>query len=338
MRCQTRAAFLCKLLTLSLTLSMNSGIALAHQTDFTGATQAGSNGLVTLGLLGRWGFEESTPWYVSGAFDRTTVGMTTPTIEAYHAGAEVGREDRRFSYAARYNYTTTSTYGLQSSGPGLSLRVRFIPWEKLSTRERNDGREEDKRVVKQEKERQAQEAVPGAPVLLLDVDSLYFDSKSAIGGGLTGQQASAFFMYRLKPWITLVPGIFAYAYSGGAGAGPNSPGNRAIFSMPSVRMLTIGPQGAYSGIYGAISGAQQLLTHFNFSPHFAGQFAITRVQVAAPESTQYSYWMGFERRIGMAHNWAVQMAYEFVNGPPATSGYFTFRFRKELTAAFVPGR
>ena len=334
MRCQTRA-----LITIVIgAICLQSGIALAHQTDFTGATQAGSNGLVTLGLLGRWGFQEASPWYVSGAFDRTTVGMSTPTIEAYHAGAELGREDRRLSYAVRYNYTSTSTYSLQSSGPGFSLRIRFIPWELLSTRERNEGREEDKRVVKQEKEKQTQDAVPGASALLLDVDTLYFDSKSAIGGGVTGQQASAFFMYRFKPWVTLVPGIFAYGYSGGAAAGPNSPGNRAIFSLPTVRMLTIGPQGPYSGIYGAVSGAQQLLAHFNFSPLFAGQFAFTRVQVAAPESIQFSYWIGFERRVGLTHNWSIQSAYEFVNGPPATSGYFTVRFRKELTPAFIPGR
>lgn len=316
---------------IAMLISLQSTPANAHQSDATGEIQAGSNGLVRLAVQGHWGFAQQSPWYAAWQVSRNSFTVE-PENEGFGGMAEVGREWRRFSFGARYGALKTTAYELTTYGAGLSGRLRFLPWEGLSSVEKSELSGEDKKQLAQQRERQSREAVPAAPVLIVDLDWLTLNSPQALDGGIEGQLASAFFVFRLKPWVNVTPGFFAFGYTGQP---VTSGANLTVFSNPSIRMVKIGPQGPLSGVFGVIESAQQLLLNFHISPHFGAQFAFTRVNVGAPDEDQLSYWFGVERRLGWENRWTVSSAFEFVQGPPSLTGYFTIRFRKELGPPFV---
>jgi hypothetical protein len=305
----------------------------AHQSTLTVETLVGSAALMELGASGHWGFSHRSPWYVFANVSKGAVPVN-PREDTFRYGAEAGAEGRRFGVALSFDRLMASGYELAVQQFGGSVRYRFIPFTTVSREEQDTLNREDRQALREAREREMLGKVPRAPVLMIDYDIFNFNSPFATDAGMQGTRIGLTFHWKFHPKLTLFPRIESYGYlrqpRDDLGAG-------TVFQSHALRLTRIGVRGAYSGMYGAPKGVQQLFLRWTIDSIFSLSVGATRVQLDSPAHTAASLWLGFNRRLqGRWAKWTVSPTYEHVKLGPGTLAFFSARFTYEFNDPYQP--
>lgn len=306
--------------------------AFAHRSFFNATVEAGSGSLAQQSVSGQWGITETSPFYFYGEASHEAFYLA-PDDNSIRGLGEVGFESTHVGLAARGGYLSGPFESLALVQFGGTVFYRFVPWSTISNEESMFLKREERKAIIERHVRETNEALPKAPLLALSLDQFSVSSGLSKLASINPLRIEGSLRASFEPFWTFVPSISFYSYDTlpvADVAGNTSYASRAL------RLVRLGPNGAYSGIFGLPDNTQQIYSQIKLFPLVQIDAAVTRVSLDTPSYIGYSFWIGFDRFLTGDKRWAVSPSYEqyFLEGQ--TYSYFTISFRYGAASSWVP--
>jgi hypothetical protein len=322
----------CSKVSLLVLALLISGPVHAHRSFFNATVTAGSGSLAGQALSGQVGFSESSPFYIYGEASHDAFYLA-PDDNSYRGLGEIGYESVHLGVSIRGGYMSGPFESVTFNQLGATLFYRFVRWGLLSADEELYLNKRQQEELRQQHLRETNADLPKAPLLGIGYDQFSVSSSLSQVTAINPVRLSAFLRATLEPFWTFVPSISFYEYVTPPTADPA--GYRSYTSR-ALRLVRLGPQGPYSGIFGMPDNTQQVYSEVKLFPQLRLDGAITRVSLDAPSFDAYSFWIGADRFFGGDRKWAVSPSFELVILEGVTNAFVSIAVKYGAASTYLP--
>ena len=306
--------------------------ALAHRSFFNATFESGTGDLADESLSGQYGFSKDSPFYLYGEMTHQAFYMV-PDDVGYRALGEAGYESTHLGLSLRGGYFSGPFESLTYKQFGGTFFYRFVPWNFMTMSEKLYLNHDERKSLNDHQTRGINESLPKAPLLALSLDQYSISSSLSQLASINPTRTMLWLYATLEPFWTFIPSVAFYTYNtlpSADLAGQTSYGSRAL------RLIKLGPNGQYSGIYGCPDNTFQLYSEVKLFPMITIDAAITRASLDMPSYVAYSAWLGFDRFLNADKSWAISPSYEQVFLEGQLLSFFSVSLRYGAGTHYIP--
>lgn len=306
--------------------------AFAHRSFVDLQGIAGSGSLAGQHLSGQYGFAHDAPFYLAGYLGHD-VFYEAPDDNSVRGLAEFGYESIHFGAAARGGYLMGGFQDLSMIQFGGTVFYRFASWNIMDSGDRAFLRDRERKKLDQKQRKTTAEDIPSAMLIALSVDQFMISSGLPGAGSVSPSRFTLWGRGLLKPFLTVYGTLAYYSY----GTLPvEDPLGQRTYSSRALRLVQLGPNGPYSGIFGCPSYTAQASGEVRIFPELHLNFAVTRVSLNSPQLIGHSFALGFDRFLTADKRWAISPAYELYLLQGGARSYFSISLRYGAASTYLP--
>lgn len=273
-----------------------------------------------------------TPLYIYGEAQHQ-VFYYYPDSNGYKALGELGYESTHLGLSLRGGYFSGPFESLTYNQLGGTLFYRFVRWNLMTTDESMFLNREERKAAADRNKRETNEDIPKAPLLGISYDQLSLSSAISKYPSISPLRLGLWLSATLEPYFTFIPSVSVFEYNE---LPSTDPAASSSYGSSALRLVRLGPNGPYSGIYGCPTDTEQLYTEVKLFPMLQIDAALTRVSLDTPSSVAYSFWLGFDRFLSPDKAWAISPSYEQVFLGGQLLSYFTISLRFGAAERYLP--